>query len=84
MCEEEFKKEEVDIDHIKPIVSLKDGFNDWNDYINSLFCPVEGFQILCKTCHDVKTKIEDTMRMKFKYGHDEFELEETDEDAEEL
>ena len=76
MCQEEYKRDQVDIDHIKPIVSLKDGFTTWDDYINALFCPKEGFQILCQNCHETKTMIEDTMRMQYKTTLKEYEEEE--------
>ena len=75
MCSDDFKREEVDIDHVHPVVSLKDGFNSWDEYINSLFCPVDGFQILCKSCHSVKTQLEDTMRMQYKGVNPDYEEE---------
>ena len=73
MCQEDYKREQVDIDHIKPIVSLKDGFTSWDEYIANLFCPKEGFQILCKNCHETKTLIEDQMRMQYKTTLKEYE-----------
>lgn len=66
MCQLDFKRDEVHLDHIEPVISLKDGFTTFDDYINKLFCPVEGFQVICSTCHDSKTLIEDVMRMSYK------------------
>lgn len=66
MCEETFKPKEVIIDHIEPVVDPKTGFVGWDDYIQKLLCPVEGFQILCRACSDSKTRIEDEMREHFK------------------
>lgn len=57
-----FKRQEVQLDHIDPVVSVENGFTTWDDYINRLFCPAEGFQVICTQCHDNKTKIEDEMR----------------------
>ncbi len=69
MCKDNFKNKEIIIDHIDPVVSiegfkfLEDGKTpDWNVFITRLFCDVDGFQILCKTCSDAKTSIEDTLR----------------------
>jgi 5-methylcytosine-specific restriction endonuclease McrA len=66
MCEDIFKRTEVHADHIKSIVSTSEGFTNWDDYINAMFCSKEGFQILCETCHETKTMIEDKMRQNNK------------------
>lgn len=47
----------VYVDHIKPIVN-DGGFTTWDDYVNDMFCPASNLQILCKFCHDDKTKKE--------------------------
>lgn len=65
MCEGSFRSKEYAIDHIKPVISLKDGFTSWDEVIETLFCDIEGFQILCHACHDQKTAIEDTMRANY-------------------
>jgi hypothetical protein len=36
-----------------------------SDFIDRLFCDVDGFQVLCNSCHDAKTMMEDTLRAKF-------------------
>jgi hypothetical protein len=65
MCSGLYRSKEIDIDHIIPVVSLRNGFTNWDDYIINMLPDVDGFQILCKTCHLVKTNLEDTMRDKF-------------------
>jgi 5-methylcytosine-specific restriction endonuclease McrA len=65
-CEDLFGPKEVQIDHIFPVVDPKKGFTTFDDYIERLFCETEGFQILCTSCHDAKTKIEDVMREHYK------------------
>lgn len=65
-CKELFGPKEVALDHIVPVVDPKVGFTTWDDYINRLFCETDGFQILCHSCHDAKTQIEDVMREHFK------------------
>ena len=55
-------RQDVEIDHIVPVGSF-DG--DWTGYINRLFCPPEGLQVLCKAkCHRAKTDNEATARAK--------------------
>ena len=72
-CNGTFKNKEVIIDHIETVVPLTGfpihpatGTEDWTIFINRLFCPVEGFQILCNTCSDIKTIQEDEMRKFYK------------------
>lgn len=55
-CDELFEK--VQIDHINPIVSLQEGFEDWNSYIGSTFCDIANLQALCEQCHQTKSMIE--------------------------
>lgn len=48
----------VFVDHINPVVDPNVGFIDWNTYIERMFCIEEGLQLLCRECHDIKTKEE--------------------------
>lgn len=63
----ELVKGKIAIDHIEPVIPIE-GFKntswDWNEYYDRMFCPEEGFQVLCKTCHDAKTKEENAQRRK--------------------
>jgi 5-methylcytosine-specific restriction endonuclease McrA len=61
-CGELFKAGEYAIDHIVPVISLKEAHTSWDQIMDTLFCDVDGFQILCHPCHDMKTSIEDSMR----------------------
>ena len=65
-CQDLFGPKEVALDHIVPVVDPKVGFTTWDDYIARLFCDTEGFQILCNSCHDAKTQVEDLMREHYK------------------
>jgi 5-methylcytosine-specific restriction endonuclease McrA len=60
-CEKIFTRKEIKIDHIEPIVPLS-GFTTWDEYINRMFCGVEGLQILCSPCHNEKTWDENSGR----------------------
>lgn len=70
MCKQSFKAKQVHVDHIEPVVPLNNDWGwmeiKWDIYIPRLLCEVEQFQILCTTCHDCKTQIEDQMRVKFR------------------
>lgn len=65
-CKGVFKQAELQADHINPVIDLELGFVDWNTYIGNLFCSVENFQALCKTCHIAKTMQEDAMRQYYR------------------
>ena len=65
MCKASFKGHQIHLDHIDPVINLKTGWVDWTQFIERLFCDVDGFQVLCTNCHDAKTKIEDSMRVHF-------------------
>ncbi len=51
----------VVVDHIEPVVPLT-GFVSWDDVISRMFCGTDGLQVLCKSCHAVKTKAENAER----------------------
>ena len=61
------KQSKTKDDHIDPIVSVETGFVDWNTYIDRMFCPKENWQVLCKECHDIKTKEESALRKKYRH-----------------
>lgn len=66
MCQGIFPKKEITLDHKNPVVEPKIGFVDWNTYIPRMFPEVQGFQTICRTCHDSKTKIENILRKKYR------------------
>lgn len=53
-CKQWFADKEINVDHKKEVGSLKSG-KDLESFVNNLFCEIEGFQILCKNCHNKKT-----------------------------
>jgi 5-methylcytosine-specific restriction endonuclease McrA len=65
ICHQLFDAHETNVDHINPVVGIE-GFTNWDDYINNMFCEVENMQLLCHSCHDAKTSIEVENRKKFK------------------
>ncbi len=46
------------VDHIDPVISPHVGFVSWDVVIARMFCEVDNLQVLCKDCHDHKTKDE--------------------------
>lgn len=65
-CEvDTFKRQDVELDHIEPVIPIKGGFTTWDEYITRLFPQANGYQVLCKTCHGAKTMIEDTLRAEY-------------------
>lgn len=52
----------VEMDHIQPVVNTNDGFRDWNTYINGILCLDSNFQALCENCHSIKTTSENIVR----------------------
>jgi len=57
-CKEVFPAKEVQVDHINPVVCPVTGFENWDVFINRLFCEKENLQVLCKECHKIKTQQE--------------------------
>lgn len=66
LCHGTFGRKNVNIDHIEPVVDPIRGMQDWDEYINRMFCQKEGFQIICSECHDKKSLGEKKLRKKKK------------------
>ena len=65
-CAGIFRSKEINVDHIDPVVNPETGFTTFDDYIERMFCGVAGFQVLCKSCHDAKTYLENQLRYDIK------------------
>jgi 5-methylcytosine-specific restriction endonuclease McrA len=65
-CQLVFKKQEVHLDHIDPVIDVKTGFTNFEEYINRLYCDVSGYQVICKTCHSAKTLTENHLRKEYR------------------
>jgi len=57
-CKHEFPAKEVNVDHVLPVVDPETGFENWDVFVKRLFCGKDNLQVLCKPCHDKKTKLE--------------------------
>ena len=65
-CKHAFERQDTHMDHREPVVDIETGFVDWNTYIARLFVEVDGYQCLCKGCHDMKTLIENEVRKEYR------------------
>lgn len=63
-CSRLFKAIDVQVDHIDPVVDIDRGFKGWDEYIDRMFCEIDGLQVLCKECHSIKTANEKLARRK--------------------
>lgn len=58
-----YKRNEVQVDHINPVVDVETGFDGWDKYVPALLCEKKGLQVLCKNCHKEKTAMENSKRL---------------------
>ena len=68
LCEGEFPAKDIQIDH-KIAVIGPEGFTNWDDYINRLFCSKDNLQAVCTGCHKIKSYNEGQERKA--YGNQE-------------
>ena len=54
MCEDWYKQNEVEVDHIKPCGSLKE-YEDLPEFVKTLFCEEDNLRVVCKPCHKTIT-----------------------------
>lgn len=56
-CNERFKSNEIDVNHINGCGSLKE-FEDFSPFISAMFNEnIDGLEILCKNCHKEFTRL---------------------------
>lgn len=59
LCKKLYDK--LECDHRIPVVPVT-GFDNWQSYIDRLFCDSKDLVMLCKSCHFAKTTIQKTQR----------------------
>lgn len=53
----------MELDHVRPCVSPA-GWTNFDDFIDTLYSEVNNFQVICETCHDIKSAAEGQVRKK--------------------
>jgi len=56
-CKAWFPEKQINVDHIQPAGSLNCK-EDLAGFVERLFCEQDNLQVLCESCHDIKTKLE--------------------------
>lgn len=64
-CKNWFADKNVQVDHIKPAGTLNCSA-DLPAFVETLFCEANNLQVLCTTCHNIKTQNEKNARTKIK------------------
>ena len=64
-CGNWFPNKQVKVDHIVPVGSLT--LDDAGKFLERLFVEIDGLQVLCEGCHDIKTATE---RLERRCGSD--------------
>lgn len=57
-CFKEVPSSEIQRDHILPVIDPFKGFVSWDEVIKRMFCAADGYQAICKQCHNNKTTVE--------------------------
>lgn len=68
ICHSIVGNRDIQMDHKEPVLLVDKGFTTFDEYIERLFCDEDGYQAICRTCHDIKTKEENELRKIFKYS----------------
>lgn len=61
-CGEHFKKQEMQKDHIAPVVPVDGNNKSMDAFIENCLCDTENMQMLCIPCHKIKSGAEQTLR----------------------
>lgn len=64
MCGAVFPRDKMHVDHIEPVMSVRDSWQGWDVYIERLFVKPEQLQLLDEICHASKTLVENELRKK--------------------
>lgn len=64
-CGGAFGPKEIEKDHKQPVEDVKTGFVDYNKYFDRLLVPTSGWAVLCTSCHDAKTLVENEQRRSY-------------------
>jgi 5-methylcytosine-specific restriction endonuclease McrA len=56
------------VDHIDPVIPVNKSFEEMSldEVVDRMWCSIDNLQIVCETCHSIKTKEENKQRKKIK------------------
>jgi len=57
-----FKRQDLHVDHIDPVVNVEDGFTTLDEFVSRLYVEENQLQATCHQCHELKTLTENQMR----------------------
>jgi hypothetical protein len=52
----------IEMDHQEAVIDPKKGWQGWDEYINRMWCSPDGYNRLCRECHQEKTNRETKKR----------------------
>jgi hypothetical protein len=58
VCSKWVGSQHIEVDHINSVIDNEIGFENWETFIERLFCSKENLQRICDDCHDKKTQAE--------------------------
>jgi 5-methylcytosine-specific restriction endonuclease McrA len=67
-CDGSFPMKDVQVDHVEPVIPLHTPALDMSTdvILSRLWCDKDNLMVLCKKCHDIKSKEENECRREFK------------------
>lgn len=60
-CKQLHPQSFMQADHIHPVVPVT-GFDSWDGVIGRLYCEIDGYRAICRTCHKAKSISENQQR----------------------
>jgi 5-methylcytosine-specific restriction endonuclease McrA len=78
VCSQWVSSSYISVDHIDPVISVDHGKQDWNTFIDRLWCNTAGksnLQRICDPCHNKKTQGERITRLTKQYTEELDKLE---------
>lgn len=64
-CGTKVVRKQCAVDHIAPVIDIT-GKTTYDEYVSRLFCGAKGLNVLCKPCHNAKTKTENAARRQLR------------------
>ena len=57
-----FNRKFVEVDHVIPVVSVEEGFKNWDTFISRIDCDIKNLKRICENCHQIKSNSERDQR----------------------